>query len=186
LLQWSRSSSCPSITSPRSFVTRCHSACVLSETGRYKIPAPPRGSFSAPFWRCCLLRVPTLQPCSSRARPAARGRWPFALRRPQPELLTGKEVHSTSRGRLRQVLVTVQIAVSLVLLAGAGLLLRSLWKLEMVSLGMDARSVITAGLDLAQYRYPDSAKQLAFFSQLESRLKQMPGVTALGLSDTLP
>jgi len=109
-----------------------------------------------------------------------------ALRRPQPELLTGKEVHSTSRGRLRQVLVTVQIAVSLVLLAGAGLLLRSLWKLEMVSLGMDARSVITAGLDLAQYRYPDSAKQLAFFSQLESRLKQMPGVTALGLSDTLP
>src|SRR2546430_4806733 len=109
-----------------------------------------------------------------------------ALRRPQPELLTGKVVHSTSRGRLRQVLVTVQIAVSLVLLAGAGLLLRSLWKLEMVSVGMDARSVITAGLDLAQSRYPDTAKQLAFFTQLESRLKQMPGVTALGLSDTLP
>ncbi len=51
---------------------------------------------------------------------------------------------------------------------------------------MDAKSVITAGLDLAPYRYPDSAKQLAFFSQLESRLEQMPGVTALGLSDTLP
>jgi predicted permease len=109
-----------------------------------------------------------------------------ALRRPLPELLTGKEIHSTSRGRLRQVLVTMQIAVSLPLLAGAGLLLRSLWKLETVSLGMDARRVITAGLDLAQYRYPDSAKQLAFFSQLETRLKQMPGVTALGLSDTLP
>ncbi len=109
-----------------------------------------------------------------------------ALRRPLPELLTGKENHATSRGLLRQALVTMQIAVSLVLLAGAGLLLRSLWKLETVSLGMDARSVITAGLDLAPYRYPDSAKQLAFFSQLESRLKQMPGVTALGLSDTLP
>jgi putative ABC transport system permease protein len=109
-----------------------------------------------------------------------------ALRRPLPELLTGKEIHSTSRGMLRQALVTVQIAVSLVLLAGAGLLLRSLWKLETVALGMDAKSVITAGLDLAQYRYPDSAKQIAFFSQLESRLKQMPGVTALGLSDTLP
>jgi len=109
-----------------------------------------------------------------------------ALRRPLPELLTGKEIHSTSRGVLRHALVTVQIAVSLVLLAGAGLLLRSLWKLETVSLGMDAKSVITAGLDLAPYRYPDSAKQLAFFSQLESRLEQMPGVTALGLSDTLP
>jgi len=109
-----------------------------------------------------------------------------ALRRPAPELLTGKEIHATSRGMLRQVLVTVQIAVSLILLAGAGLLLRSLWKLETVALGMDTTSVITAGIDLAEYRYPDSAKQLAFFNQLESRLKQMPGLTALALSDTLP
>jgi len=109
-----------------------------------------------------------------------------ALRRPIPELLTGKEIHAMPRGMLRQALVTVQIAVSLVLLAGAGLLLRSLWKLETVALGMDAKSVITAGLDLAQYRYPDTAKQLVFFTQLESRLKQMPGVTALGMSDTLP
>jgi putative ABC transport system permease protein len=109
-----------------------------------------------------------------------------ALRRPPPELLTGKEIHATSRGMLRQVLVTVQIAASLILLAGAGLLLRSLWKLETVTLGMDAKSVITAGIDLADYRYPDSAKQLAFFTQLEARLKQMPGVTSLALSDTLP
>jgi predicted permease len=109
-----------------------------------------------------------------------------ALRRPAPELLAGKENRATSRGMLRQVLVTVQIAVSLILLAGAGLLLRSLWKLETVALGMDAKSVITAGIDLADYRYPDSAKQLAFFNQLETRLKQMPGVTSLALSDTLP
>ena len=109
-----------------------------------------------------------------------------ALRRPTPELLTGKEIRATSRGMLRQVLVTVQIAVSLILLAGAGLLLRSFWKLETVALGMDAKSVITAGFDLAEYRYPDSAKQLAFFNQVETRLKQMPGVTSLALSDTLP
>ncbi len=109
-----------------------------------------------------------------------------ALRRPTPELLTGKEIHATSRGTLRQLLVTVQIAVSLILLAGAGLLLRSLWKLETVALGMDTKSVITAGIDLAEYGYPDSAKQLAFFNQIETRLKQMPGVTSLALSDTLP
>jgi predicted permease len=109
-----------------------------------------------------------------------------ALRPPAPELLTGKENRATSRGMLRQVLVTVQIAVSLILLAGAGLLLRSLWNLETVALGMDTKSVITAGIDLAEYRYPDSAKQLAFFNQLEASLKQMPGVTALALSDTLP
>jgi predicted permease len=87
---------------------------------------------------------------------------------------------------LRQLLVTMQIAVSLILLAGAGLLLRSLWKLETVVLGMDTKSVINASIDLAEYRYPDSAKQLAFFNQLEARLKHMPGVTALALSDTLP
>src|SRR5712692_3447563 len=109
-----------------------------------------------------------------------------ALCRPAPELLTGKENRATSRGMLRQLLVTVQIAVSLILLAGAGLLLRSLWKLETVALGMDTKSVITAGIDLAEYRYPDSAKQLAFFNQLENRLKQMPGVTSLALSDSLP
>src|SRR5882762_1717600 len=109
-----------------------------------------------------------------------------ALRRPTPELLVGKETRATSRGMLRQVLVTVQIAVSLILLAGAGLLLRSLWKLETVSLGMDTKSVITAGINLAEYRYPDSAKQLAFFDQVEARLKRMPGTTALALSDSLP
>ncbi|HKV62095.1 MAG TPA: ABC transporter permease [Candidatus Acidoferrum sp.] len=109
-----------------------------------------------------------------------------ALRRPAPELLTGKENRATSRGVLRQLLVTVQIAVSLVLLGGAGLLLRSLWKLETVALGMDTKNVITAGIDLVEYRYPDSAKQMAFFNQLEARLKQMPGVTSLALSDTLP
>ena len=109
-----------------------------------------------------------------------------ALRRPAPELLCGKEIQATSRGILRQVLVTIEMAVSLILLAGAGLLLGSLWKLETVNLGMDTSSILTAGIDLAEYRYPDALKQLAFFHQLEARLKQMPGATSLALSDTLP
>ncbi|HYL86068.1 MAG TPA: ABC transporter permease [Candidatus Angelobacter sp.] len=109
-----------------------------------------------------------------------------ALHCPAPELLAGKENQVTPRSVLRQALVALQIAVSLILLAGAGLLLRSLWKLQTVALGMDTKSVVTAGMDLAEYRYPDSARQLAFFNQLEARLKQMPGVTALALSDTLP
>ncbi len=109
-----------------------------------------------------------------------------ALRRPAPELLTGKGNRATSRGMLRQLLVTVQIAVSMILLAGAGLLLRSLWKLETVALGMDTKRVITAGINLVEYRYPDPAKQLDFFNRVESRLKQMPGVTSLALSDSLP
>jgi predicted permease len=87
---------------------------------------------------------------------------------------------------LRQALITAQIAVSLVLLAGAGLLLRSLWKLQSVPLGMDTQSVISAQVDLAEYRYPQQPQQLEFFRQLELRLAKLPGVSALGLSDSLP
>ena len=109
-----------------------------------------------------------------------------ALRRPSPELLAGKENRSAPRSFLRQTLVTVQIAISLILLAGAGLLLRSLWNLQTISLGMETSKVITAGVNLAQYRYPDSARQISFYDELETRAKEIPGVTALALSDSLP
>src|SRR3989441_13017815 len=82
----------------------------------------------------------------------------------------GKETRATSRGMLRQVLVTVQIAVSLILLAGAGLLLRSLWKLETVSLGMDTKSVITAGINLAEYRSEEHTSELQSLAYLVCRL----------------
>ena len=107
-------------------------------------------------------------------------------RKVAPELLVGKATGQTSRGFLRQILVASQVAVSLVLLTGAGLLLQSLWQLQGVSLGIDAQSVMSAQIALAQYRYPDSQRQVAFFDQLETRLSQMPGVTAIGISDTLP
>jgi len=109
-----------------------------------------------------------------------------ALHTPAPEQLTGKESRATARNLLRQVLVTAQIAVSLVLLAGAGLLLRSLWNLQSVPLGLETESVLTAEIALAEYRYPQSTQQLEFFRDLEARLEYMPGVSTLALSDTLP
>jgi predicted permease len=109
-----------------------------------------------------------------------------AARQPEPDLLAGKETRATTRNILRQALITAQIAVSLVLLAGAGLLLRSLWKLQSVPMGMDTQSVISAQIDLAEYRYPQQPQQLEFFRQLELRVANLPGVTALGLSDSLP
>jgi predicted permease len=109
-----------------------------------------------------------------------------AARQPEPDMLAGKESRATSRNFLRQTLVTAQIAVSLVLLAGAGLLLRSLWKLQGVPLGMDTQSIVTAQIDLAEYRYPEQPQQLEFFRDLASRLARLPGLSALGLSDTLP
>jgi len=79
-----------------------------------------------------------------------------ATRNPAAELLVGKEARQTSRGLLRQILVASQVAVSLILLTGAGLLLHSLLKLQSVPLGMDAQSVVTAQIPLAEYRYPDA------------------------------
>jgi putative ABC transport system permease protein len=109
-----------------------------------------------------------------------------AMRKPAVGLLTGKEASQTSRGLLRQILVASQVAVSLILLTGAGLLLHSLLKFKSVPLGMDAESVVSAQVPLAEYRYPDAKHQLAFFDELERRLNQMPGITAMRISDTLP
>ncbi len=105
---------------------------------------------------------------------------------PQPEMLSGRDTQTVKRGPLRQLLVTSQIAISLILLTGAGLLLRSLWDLQAVPLGMDFRSVVTANITLPRYRYPQPAQQQVFFEQLEDRLSRIPGVTAFALSDFLP
>lgn len=109
-----------------------------------------------------------------------------AFQRTAPELLAGKGAQTMPRNFLRQTLVTAQLAVSIILLAGAGLLLRSFWRLQNVPLGMNADSVVTAKIDLPSYRYPQAAQQIAFFRDLQSRLAQMPGAGALAVSDTLP
>lgn len=109
-----------------------------------------------------------------------------ALQQPSPEMLSGKEVRGMRRNLLRQTMVAAQIAISLVLLTGAGLLLRSLWNMQNSPLGMEKESVLTAEIALGAYRYPEAAQQIAFFDRLETRLKQLPGVTSLALSDTLP
>jgi putative ABC transport system permease protein len=109
-----------------------------------------------------------------------------AMGQPAPEVLTGKALRQTSSGLLRQILVASQVAISLILLTGAGLLLLSLRRLETVPLGMETQSVLTSQIALAKYRYPTQQLQVAFFKELESRLSQMPGVTAMAISDTLP
>ncbi len=109
-----------------------------------------------------------------------------AVQNPAPQVLLGKDVHVTARNLLRHTLVSAQIAISLILLAGASLLLRSLWNLENVRLGMQTENVLTEAISLAQYRYPTPKKQLAFFAGLEARLNRLPGMMAVALSDSLP
>jgi putative ABC transport system permease protein len=109
-----------------------------------------------------------------------------ALQIPAPDALVGKDVRATPRNFLRQTFVSAQIAISLILLASASLMLRSLWNLENVRLGMETENVLIEDVSLAHYRYPTPEKQLAFFAELESRVNRLPGMMAVALSDSLP
>ena len=84
--------------------------------------------------------------------------------------------HSTvrSRGGLRPALVALEIAFSMVLLTGASLLLRSLWKLESVPLGMQTDRVLSAKFVLGRQHYSRGEQQLGFFNELERRLASAP------------
>lgn len=109
-----------------------------------------------------------------------------ALENPRAETLAGWRTLGARHHLFRQVLVSAQICVSLILLTGASLLLRSLWNLENQPLGMRTDSVLTAAVTLGRQSYSDPARRLAFFEQWEARLRGIPGVTALALSDSLP
>lgn len=109
-----------------------------------------------------------------------------ALQRPHAEALAGRASAGTHHNRLRQSLVIVQIAVSLILLTCASLLLRSFWNLRNQPLGMNGNSVLTASISLGYQRYPKSDQQMAFMRQLEARLRRLPGINVLAISDSLP
>ncbi len=109
-----------------------------------------------------------------------------AWRSPRAEAIVGWHAVGPAGTVLRSALVTVQIAVSMVLLTGAGLLLRSLWKLESVPLGMETSRVITAHFTLGRQRYARAEDQLSFFRDLEQRLKSVPGLESAAIVDSMP
>ncbi len=96
--------------------------------------------------------------------------------------------HSTGEGRswARPALVAAQVAISLILLTGASLLLRSLWKLESESLGFQPRRVVTVAFTLNRHRYNSTEKQDAFYAEVERQLARIPGISRFALSDTVP
>ncbi|MGA2599735.1 MAG: ABC transporter permease [Bryobacteraceae bacterium] len=109
-----------------------------------------------------------------------------ALQKVRAEVLTGWRTAGAPRATLREWLVAAQIAMSLVLLTGAGMLLRSLWKMESVPLGMETQHVVTAEFTAGTQRYSDNARLLQFFDELQTRLQRLPGASASALSDSIP
>ncbi len=109
-----------------------------------------------------------------------------ALQKPGGGMLSGRALTSASHATLRQWLVVAQIAASMVLLAGAMLLLRSFRNLENQHLGMRTDNTLTASITLGQHTYPTPASQFSFFQQLTTRLRFGPGITLVSISDSLP
>ncbi|QSQ17730.1 ABC transporter permease [Myxococcus landrumensis] len=88
--------------------------------------------------------------------------------------------------RSRDALVVGEVALALVLLIGAGLLLRTLWRLQDVDPGFREESVLTWSLSLPGNKYPDEARQGAFFQQVAERVASLPGVRSAGAATDLP
>jgi putative ABC transport system permease protein len=107
---------------------------------------------------------------------------------PADALKEGGDRAGTGAGglRLRNGLIVAQLALSAMLLIGAGLMLRSLLKLHQVDPGFRTDHVLTAGISIDWSRYDTDERRLAFFQKLLPRLRALPGVTAAAFGTTFP
>jgi putative ABC transport system permease protein len=106
--------------------------------------------------------------------------------RPFAFLAGGREPSSRAVLRWRGTLVSAQVALALALLVAAGLLVRSMARLHSVPLGFETGRVVAARVMLPPAHYPDAARRLAFFEELERRLAARPGVEAVAFANALP
>ena len=93
---------------------------------------------------------------------------------------------SSPRQALRKALVVSEVTLALVLLCGAGLLIRTLWKLNSVNPGFDPDNVLVAELVLPKTKYRDAGQQTIFFQQLIERIRTSPGIESVGGASNLP
>ena len=90
------------------------------------------------------------------------------------------------RARLRNWLAAIEIALALVLLTGAGLLLRTFFNLQHVNMGFQPEHVLTFHTDLPDKRYPKDEDSIRFYKNLAARLRSLPGVQVVGVSSDIP
>lgn len=94
---------------------------------------------------------------------------------------------SDSSGRTtRSALVVSEVALSIVLLTGAGLLIRSFWRLHAVNPGFDPHGVLTANVSVDRKKFLQPAGQIRFFEEVLQRVRALPGVTSAGVIDDIP
>ncbi len=101
-------------------------------------------------------------------------------------LKEGGRSQSAALGRgARELLIVAEVAMSIVLLIGAGLLIRSLWQLQQVDPGFSADKVLAMEVSLPTARYKEG-EQMPFYQRLEERIAAKPGVAAVGAVNILP
>ena len=113
-----------------------------------------------------------------------------ALRASRPDLDSLlRDSHATdprSRRRLRSALVVAEIGLSLMLLIGAGLLLRSFAKVAQVDMGFRPHGILTLQLSLPPSRYQDGKDEIRFVRELRRRVAALPGVRATAVAQSMP
>ena len=119
----------------------------------------------------------SLAPAVRLLRPGVTG----AMKEGGPNATTGG-----GRRNFRNGLVVVEMALAVVLLVGAGLMLRTLWSLQRVDLGLNPDGVLTMRISLPSTAYRDTTQVVDFYSRLTSRLRALPGVTHAGAARSLP
>jgi putative ABC transport system permease protein len=92
---------------------------------------------------------------------------------------------SVSRDRFRSALVVTEITLAMITLVGAGLMVKSLWRLVHVNPGYEPYGVLTARIDPSRENYKEDAPLNAFYKQLLERVQSIPGVTDVGIINTL-
>jgi putative ABC transport system permease protein len=92
----------------------------------------------------------------------------------------------TGRNRLRNGLVIAEVALALVLLSGAGLLMKSFVRLQNVNPGFNSRNALTFEISLPKIQYPDNRSIVRFNNETQRRIAALPGVRAAGFSTILP
>jgi putative ABC transport system permease protein len=88
--------------------------------------------------------------------------------------------------RTRKALVISEVALSLMLLIGAGLMIRSLWFLQQVDTGFDRHKLLTLSVGVTSTQFPQPTQEMSFFNDVLRRVRALPGVESAGAVDDLP
>ena len=99
---------------------------------------------------------------------------------------SGRTGGSSIKQHTRKALVISEVALSLVLLIGAGLMIRSFWKLQNVDPGFDSRNGLTASIVLNWIRYSEPHQRLAFLDRAIEQIRAVPGVVSVAASTKIP